>query len=206
MLAVLYEIADRAVLYHPRTRASLLSSRLQWNWSGKVFSIVLAAVVLASSPWLRRNVGLRLRQAKGSLAGSVGCFVLCLVGGWYLSLGQGSISFDAETLAFQLFMPSIAEELSDRGIALALLQRGFGGDPMSGRWQPNAAVWASAILFGLGHVQFDRTWPVNLQVFCLTGLVGVVLALVRGRSGSLVWPMLCHSAINVSIYGFAMAR
>jgi hypothetical protein len=47
----------------------------EWNWFGKSMSVAFSCLVLVGSPWLRRNVGLRWRQAPGSARLSVGCFV-----------------------------------------------------------------------------------------------------------------------------------
>lgn len=38
----------------------------EWNWLGKILSIAFSCLVLACSPWLRQNAGLRWRQAPGS--------------------------------------------------------------------------------------------------------------------------------------------
>jgi hypothetical protein len=76
-LALAFLLVDFLLLQLPIYVPRLSISGTHWNWSGKIFSIVFSCAVLACSPWLRQNVGLRLRQSPGSLYFSLGCFLLC---------------------------------------------------------------------------------------------------------------------------------
>jgi len=175
----------------------------EWNWAHKVASIALAGVLLSGSQWLRRNVGLRWHQAAGSWPFSLGCCALCVaIGCCAAALFDRPERFDWNTLLFQASMPSIAEELAVRGIALALLERRFGQDPIGGRLRFGWAAAIVTLLFGLAHGFTFNGGRVHFNIvsFIFPTIFGGIFALVRIRSGSLVWPMLCHSAANLSVY------
>ena len=106
-------------------------------------------------------------------------------------------------------MPSIEEELVFRGIGLAWLERAYGKSAMSCRFRYGMAAFSTALAFGLVHgIQpGDHGGLVFEYVpFLRTFVAGSVFALVRTRSGSLLWPMLCHTAINVPLFLVAMMR
>jgi membrane protease YdiL (CAAX protease family) len=183
-------------------------SAFQWNWAGKSLEIVLACTLLAASPWLRRNTGLRWRQAPGSLPLSLLCFAACVAIGSYLGSTGRPKPFNIETLLFQASMPSITEELSFRGITLALLDRAFGNDPMACRLRLGWAAVIVTIIFALAHaLSFQQgALAFNLLPFAVTTATGIIFVLARTRSGSLAWPMMCHCAVNLSLFAVAWAR
>jgi hypothetical protein len=61
------------------------------------------------------------------------CLGLCLVYGIFGGFISAPRPLSVETLLFEATMPSLAEELAFRGIGLALLERSFHADAMSGR-------------------------------------------------------------------------
>src|SRR4051812_24422245 len=80
LLAVVFFLADLLVIDaagHYQNWPGVLSA-LKWNWFGKAASIKFCCSVLACSPWLRQNVGLRWRQSPGSLKLSLGSFAAFL--------------------------------------------------------------------------------------------------------------------------------
>ena len=209
-LAIAILIADFWVIDlagHLRDWAHLPISS-DWNWFGKIMSIAFSCVVLACSPWLRRNVGLRWRQAPGSAKLSVGCFVAylaCAVGIGFL---MPPMAFSVDTLMFQFFMPGIDEELLIRGIMLALLERAFGQSPMSCRLRFGYAALITSLAFGLPHgvSVVDGQYQFSFLQFSTATVWAAVAALVRTRSGSLLWPILYHGTWNGSIFLVAMLR
>ena len=150
------------------------------------------------SPWLRQNAGLRWQQAPGSLSGSLIIFSVCLGTGTVGGFIDQPVPFSLDTLCFQATMPSIGEELAYRGIALALLERAFGQSPMSCRWRFGWAALITSLLFWHG--------PSLSRVD--TALTGAAFALVQQArcAGSLLWPMFCHSALNVASAAVTMIR
>jgi sodium transport system permease protein len=93
--------------------------------------------------------------------------------------------FVASVIAVTVVAP-IAEELTYRGAGFALL-RGYGE-----RW----AVLVTALLFALGHGLLEAFVP--LVVF------GVVVALLRSRTGSVLPGMLVHATFNGVAVAFSV--
>jgi membrane protease YdiL (CAAX protease family) len=196
------------VLLYARRLPFLARIPGQWNWSGKIMSIAFSCLVLACSPWLRQNVGLRWRQSRGSAGWSAGCLLACLAIGVSGGFAVAPRAFSWESLLFQFFIPGIDEELAFRGIALALLERGFGQSPVSCRMRFGWAALITSLFFGLGHaVSFGHgQFGFSLAPFFMTTAFASAAALIRTRSGSLLWPMLCHSAWDGTFYLVSMMR
>lgn len=191
---------------HVRDWLSLLHT--QWNWFGKCLSILFVCLVLTCSPWLRNNVGLRWRQATGSSRLSIGCLFLFLACGIAMGFLMRPKEFSIETLLFQATIPGLDEELMFRGVLLALLERAFGRSPVNCRRTFGFAGVIVSVIFGLGHAisYNDSGLQFSAVAFCITGMFAAIVALVRIRSGSLVWPIVLHNAWNSSIFAVAMLR
>jgi uncharacterized protein len=198
-LAIAYAVVDTAVLFLPLFIPGLRFRGAQFNWGGKVVSLTFACALLACSPWLRQNVGLRWRQSPGSIRLSLICFLACITAGIVTELPLRPEAFSLELLCFEAFVPSITEELSYRGIILGLLEKAFGHSPMSCRMRYGWAALITSVLFGLLHLPD----PANVLY---AAAAGCLLALVRTRSGSLLWPMLCHTALNLPHHLVAMMQ
>jgi membrane protease YdiL (CAAX protease family) len=79
--------------------------------------------------------------------------------------------------------PAIVEELFFRRVTLGTLRQAMNA---------HAAVWISALMFGLAHIGAPLSIP-------MLTLLGVGLGYVRVASGSLVLPMLMHFGHNLAI-------
>ena len=103
-------------------------------------------------------------------------------------------------------MPGVAEELMYRGILLALFERAFGQSAMSCQLRFGYASLLTSLIFGLGHglSYEDGHYQFSWLLFSTTAAWGALAALVRTRSGSLLWPILCHGAWDGSIFLVAM--
>lgn len=90
-------------------------------------------------------------------------------------------AFDFVRVFFILaILPAVAEETLFRGAIQPVLKKGFGNR--------HAAIWVTAVLFGLLHMQFNAF----LSIMAL----GVVLGYLREWSGSLWVPVLMHLINN----------
>jgi membrane protease YdiL (CAAX protease family) len=185
-----------------------LPGAIKWNWFGKVASILFACSVLAWSPWLRQNVGLRWRQSPGSLKLSIGCFVAFLTCAIEIGFVMPRMAFSVETLLFQFVVPGIDEELMLRGIMLALLERAFGHSPMSCRLRFGYAGLIGALAFGLPHAigSMDGQFQFSFVIFGTTATWAAIVTLVRTRSGSLLWPIILHGIWDGTMFLVAMLR
>ncbi len=184
--------------------AQLEWTSLNWNWPGKAMAIAATLILLAF--WRvapARDLGLTLKQAPGSVPPVLTVFAIYCATVWgieYWLDGAAGLSVpDTETLAFQAVMPSVDEELIFRGLALLVLARAFASPPPSGVWFGPAAI-ALSLAFGLNHAfSVSNGVHFNWEAFVLTGAFGVTATWMRLKSGSLVFPLLLHSATNLGL-------
>jgi membrane protease YdiL (CAAX protease family) len=196
LVAAGYLAVDFLILADPPDVSRWIELPLRWNWPGKMLSIAFSCLLLVSSPWLRQNVGLGWRQSPGSLKLSIAWFAVYLAIGTFFGLIGPRQPPSIETPLYQAIMPGIDEELSMHGIALALLERAFGRSPLSCRMRFGLASGITSLVFGIGHAAYfvGQPWLVAILSFVLITSSSAALALVRTRSGSLLWPILCHGA------------
>ncbi len=102
---------------------------------------------------------------------------------------DGLVSVAAIALA-----PALCEELLFRGMVLPSLARAWGAP---------AGVVVSAVLFGAIHVDSLPDGSVLLFRVPFALVVGLGLALLRLRAGSLVAPMLAHGLLNAITFALA---
>ena len=169
-----------------------------WNWSGKVLSLVFSAIVVFALRLSPDAIGLR-KQDHPRIAWVA--LALFLVWGACLGLIFRPGAPDAETLAFQATMPGLAEEIAYRGIAPALLLGLMNRKPhVDGI--PWAVILATSVMFGLWHslsfshgrVGFD---PMSGLFPFLGSIPGGWL---RFKTKSLLVPILGHGVANVAFH------
>ena len=177
----------------------------EWNWSGKIYSLLLSVAVVLGLGIKPRTLGLTLSQ-RNVRASLVALFLFVL---WGLSLGllfKPSVP-SVETLAFQASMPGIVEELAYRGIAPAiLLGLVRGRDPEQGI--PWAVVFITAVAFGIWHGlgYSDAAFSFD-PMSALFPLIGSIAGgWLRFNSGSLLFPILAHSFANVAFQLVSLIR
>lgn len=177
-----------------------------WNWIGKAASILLALLAMRVFRLSRIEVGLKLprRRSWPWLGAGLAIAVVCAIAG---SRGLDREHVDLETLIFQSSMLGLAEELVYRGVAFALLVRGFGDERL--RSSEFAAVLITSCCFGLGHLEPPPHGPLPPGIFSImmhfwarrfgsVFLIGALFALMRRSSGSLFGSVLAHGAVNIA--------
>lgn len=169
-----------------------------WNWSGKIMAVALSLAVAALPVIGWRRAGLTLRQDPNGLVGALGlCAILTA---FFLALafrfpGEGS---DLDTLAFQLTMPGLDEELFYRGVLLLMLNEAFGrririlGAPMG--WGALLSSLAFALVHALGYS--DGAFSFDAIALATTGSAALLLVWLREKSGSLLLPVVMHNYGN----------
>jgi membrane protease YdiL (CAAX protease family) len=168
-----------------------------WNWNGKILGILFGVLCY----FLFRHLFIdhdyfRLRQDKTYLkkASIVSLIVvICATIIWYIF---GKSEFNLESLAFQLTLPGIDEEIMYRGILLGLLMSGLKGQV---RFIGNPSLLISSILFGIIHaLKMDEgfTPNFNLIYFLQTGLAGYAWGWVTIKSRSIVLAIASHNFSN----------
>ncbi len=170
-----------------------------WNWSGKIYSILLSILVLLALGIGPREAGLTLAQ-KNVKSSLLAVFILTLLSCALGLLFKPSIP-TAETIAFQALMPGLAEELAYRGIAPALLLGLF-----HGRAAPDKTPWmvvlvtalAFGVWHGLGYSNASFSFDALSASFPFIG--GLAYGWLRFHSGSLLLPILAHGLGNNAFY------
>jgi membrane protease YdiL (CAAX protease family) len=178
----------------------------QWNWMGKVFSIAamlaVALVLIATRRLSARDIGLTFRQAPGTGRALLTVILPFLVATAILMLAVFGDAKppSAETLAYQATMPGLAEELSYRGLQLAIFNAMFTRRFRLFGAEIGYGAIAISLAFGLLHgVGFDKSMHIQVSAVTavFTGLIGFVLAWLRERTKSLALPVVLHNATNL---------
>lgn len=170
-----------------------------WNWSGKVYSLALSVLVILVLKLDRHAVGLTFKQRTPwlSVAAVLGFIVWGSVLGWVFQPGLA----DVETLAFQVTMPGLAEELVYRGVVPAVLLGALWGRalPERGYWP---VIIGTAIAFGLWHsLGYSKaTWNIDPMSGLFPFIGSLAGGWLRFRTGSLLVPVLGHGLANLAFH------
>lgn len=194
-------ILDQALLYLPIQTGIDGYFGLHWNWFGKLFVLAWAVPFIVFGPISVSDVGLRapLRHAFARAAMIVAILaIVAFLVHWFMRTGEPRT---AGTVLFQLIMPAIAEELVFRGVLFAVLQKAFREPPSADpKWWKSRAVWLTAIAFALIHgwTVVGGTLEFN-ALACISPFVfGVIAGALRKYSGSVAFPIVLHSAVDVA--------
>ena len=195
-------------VHFPRLETGVLAqlgvTHGQWNWDGKIVSILATLILIAIIPRVSfKETGFRWSQNGAVVSALLGCALVCAIE-WGSNLIAGSHqTVNAETICYQATMPGLQEEPSFRGLMLLLLNQAFKDKPLTLLGAPIGwGAVASSVYFGLGH---GLGWDNGHIVFdavavAVTGGIGFVLVWIRERTGSLVLPILAHNVANVGNY------
>ncbi len=170
-----------------------------WNWTGKIYSLLFSFIVIIALRIDRTGAGLTFRQR--NLKSSLVALAL-------LTLLSFSIGFifkpelpDVETVAFQAFMPGLAEEITYRGIAPALLLGLIRSKPAA-KHIPWATIVITGVAFGIWHgigfSHYKLSFDLMSAIFPLIG--GIAYGWLRFNSGSLLLPIIAHGLGNNVFY------
>jgi uncharacterized protein len=195
LLFVAYVVLDDFVTGLPYAVEAFDLNPAQWNWAGKAYSILLSAGVIAALGMNARATGLVLPQRNVKAGIVASCLLVPL--GVVLALVFRPEPPSAETLAFQLLMPGLAEELAFRGVAPALLL-GLVGGRNPGPETPWVVVCIAAVPFGAVHGlgYSDGAYSFELVPALWTFSGGIVYGWLRFSTGSLLFPLLSHNLTN----------
>lgn len=168
-----------------------------FNWIGKVLALAATLAVLMFGPISLQEAGLTLRQSPKARLGWVVLAGLIALG-VAMALYMPNETHSVESIFYQLTMPSLEEEIFHRGLLLAVLFRAF--DPKT-KTSPRGYVAApiiSAAMFTLIHGLYMSGEGLGLSLEALTfaGVFAVLLTWLRLRTGSVVAPIILHSAVN----------
>jgi hypothetical protein len=175
------------------------------RWSSRLAQLAATAAMIATAwnrhPLLtREGLGLKLAQARGSLPWSLGGIVLLVL----LGMAPGMINPAAPSppdgwagWLYHLTLPGLEEELMYRGLLLSLLAMALGGTRKAVGWAAAMATMVFALAHGI--LPGSGTVGFNPRMIAFTGVAGIVLAAMRLKSGSLLWPMLGHNLFGLAL-------
>ena len=199
LATALYLAADAELLtLAPRLPGS------HWNWLGKMASVLLGLLVLRLSGITHFEAGLVMPHKRHFGWVMIGVISLVLFS-TISNLGEYRQSASFESVSYQAIMPGLTEELVYRGIVYSMLVRAFGSE---GVYSEIVAILISSCCFALAHIEPPRfvqagfSWNL-LFVFAMAlqfgqkFIVGMILAITRWRTHSLLGPFLAHGTMNV---------
>ncbi|MDR2146778.1 MAG: CPBP family intramembrane metalloprotease [Tannerella sp.] len=169
----------------------------EWNWDGKIFGIVWAITAyFLFRKFFKENDFFTLEQNKKGLKnaslGATSIVILSTVV-WFI-LGKSKL--DYETLAFQISLPGIDEEMIFRGILLGLLLNiSKEKIPFIG----NPSILVTAVLFGFMHaLTMNNNYSVNFETiyFLQTAFAGYIWGWITLKSRSILLAILSHNFSN----------
>jgi membrane protease YdiL (CAAX protease family) len=193
-----YLALDDLVTGLPNLARSLDFIPGNWNWSGKILSLVFSLVVIFLLRLSPDAVGVRKPEHP-----KIGWIALGLFIVWGACLGSmfKPGAFDAETLAFQATMPGLAEEIAYRGIAPAILLTLMYRKPHIDEI-PWAVILATSVVFGFWHALSFAHGKFAFET--LSGLFPFVGSIAGGwlrfKTKSLLVVILGHGLANVAFH------
>ncbi|MBN2881739.1 CPBP family intramembrane metalloprotease [Candidatus Woesearchaeota archaeon] len=190
-------------------KSHIFNNNLYFNWSSKLYSIVFALLLLIPLKNIitPSEIGLRLRQNDKSIKFSLIFILIFFLIASSIGLLSGKTSFDGETLLFTAIMPGLNEELIYRGLLLGLLNKIFERKYRIFKTNFGWGAIITSLIFGILHgFQLGDNLQFQFDFFTIiiSGIYGFVYALIRERSGSLVFPVIAHSAVDFFNFFFRM--
>lgn len=171
----------------------------EWNWQGKLMALALSLAVAALGGFGWRRSGLSLHQHPGSLRPAAWVFAAYILFFLAIALAFDAGHASAETVAFQLTMPGLEEEIFYRGILLLALNEAFRARIrlLGINWGWGALL--SSLVFGLAHAfsySAGEGFALDPVYFALTAIPSLLAIWLRERTGSLLLPVAAHNLGN----------
>lgn len=199
LAAAVYIGVDDFVTGLPSLVKGLKLAGASWNWTGKLLSLALSAIVIAALRLSPAAVGLTIKQRHTK----IGLIALLLFIVWGSCLG---VLFrpgvpGMETLLFQATMPALSEELVYRGIGPAILL-GLFREQRSDDGMPWGVILSTAVVFGAWHGLKYSNGAFGFDALsALFPFIGSIPGgWLRYKTGSLLFPILAHSFANVAFH------
>ncbi|MTG98922.1 CPBP family intramembrane metalloprotease [Myroides sp. BIT-d1] len=169
-----------------------------WNWNGKLYGVLCGGVCyFAFRSYFKQHNFFTLRQApdsqKGVRIATFSIALLAVLVWWYA--GNGG-EWNVETLAFQLTLPGIDEEIMFRGVLMGLLLSSLKSNV---KYIGNPSNLIIAMLFGFVHAfVLSREYAVSFDIvyFIQTGFAGYIYGWIAIKSKSILFPIVAHNGSN----------
>ncbi len=190
---IVYDIA----LILPKISPVFDFTKSSWNWDGKIYGIIWGILsYFMFRRYFHENDFFTLKQNKKNFKPALfaSIFVVLLSTSIWFFLGNSQ--FNWETLAFQISLPGIDEEIMFRGILLGLLATAL-KDRIS--LLGNPCILLTSILFGFMHaLTLDKNYSINFEpiYFIQTGFAGYIWGWITIKSRSILLAILSHNSSN----------
>ena len=181
------------------------NNALGCNWSAKLYSVVFALILLIPLNRLITSdeIGLRFHQNSNSIQFSLLGVLLFFVSSTFFGFLNPKGPFDVNTLLYEAIMPGLNEEIIYRGFLLVLLNKLFERKFKLLKTSFGWGAILTSIVFGILHgFRLTDTYHFQFDFLIIigTGLNGFIFALIKERSGSLVFPIIAHNTSNFFLF------
>lgn len=177
---------------------------IQWNWMGKILTILFAITFVLFQPKEHREeMGFTVKFDNKTLRTGVIAFIIFLLIDATLkwNIFPEGAEFELEAFMFQMIMPGLSEEIFYRGIYLWLLEKAFVSKKEIKGVKFGWGFILVTVIFGLAHgVILTESLEVRFDIatiIYLTLIPSLALGLLRKFSGNLLAPIVGHNLINV---------
>lgn len=198
-----YFMVNQILLLLPTHFEAFDLFKSNWNWSGKIYAIIGSIFFYyLFRHHFKNNDYLKVKQTPSSITNNIILVVFIgtasFIAGLYLFSTK---EFNLETLAFQITMPGIDEEIAYRGIMIGILLTLFKSDGVTKPPIKQSAIWVTAILFALVHtlrIESLSSFKItnNWSFFMQSTLMGYIMGWMTLKSKSILMPMIAHNAAN----------
>lgn len=190
-------VVYQLVLVLPRLYIGMDFIQSSWNWDGKLLGIAWGIICFfAFRSLFKENNFFRIKQDKANFKEARLVAILLVVISTVVWYALGKSEFDLETLAFQISLPGLDEEILFRGVLLGLLMSALKG---RGKWIAMPGLWIISILFGLVHgLQLKDNYSLSFDslYFLQTGFAGYVWGWITIKSRSILLAIFSHNLSN----------
>ncbi|NBB31712.1 CPBP family intramembrane glutamic endopeptidase [Cellulophaga sp. BC115SP] len=206
LIFIFYQI----ILKLPITISEVQFIHSKWNWTGKIFSSIFGVLIYyLLQKELKPHDFIKLRQEQESFLKtlSISSFPVCIA---LFSYFDTSISFDAETLLFQMTLPGVDEEIMFRAILLGLIIPCFKeGITVLNTNIGNPSVLFVALLFGLVHgLTITNNYKLYFDYYPIiwTSFYGYLWGWISIKSKSILQAIISHNMCNFIMFLIRMIK
>ncbi|PRY53969.1 CAAX prenyl protease-like protein [Arcticibacter pallidicorallinus] len=177
----------------------IVNENQTWNWLGKIAGLLLGVFFVYRNKLISKSdIGWTLRLKKGTVKPIIYTVLMVLIARLiiYFCFERVNPDIDFETLVFQGSLAGFCDELIFRGILLALLNKVFTAKEDIFGYSLSFGVLISSLLYGISQgfiLQEGFHLQINLIRILLGFLVGLIAAVLKERSGSLLPAVIFHN-------------
>ena len=176
----------------------------KWNWQGKLFEVAWPVLLAFAFPAIfgAKRMGLTLPESKRHWRTTgIVCMLYAVISiPVILLMGSHLTSVGAPTLVYEATMPGLGEEFMCRGAMLLVLNEAFGRPWKFAGIEFGWGLVIVTALFGFLHgvdAKSVSDFHIHWDGMIFPAIIGLVLAWLRERTGS-VWPcVVFHNCVNV---------